>query len=104
MANQTDWDAWAQGTQGETLKTNTMKKTSDKNITKSAMTQEPLLISVNTVARMLSISTRQIWRLRDAGDMPQPLKLGRAVRWRSDEIAAWVRDGCPPIQQERRRV
>jgi len=77
--------------------------TKNNEITMQKM-KAPLLISVQTVAAMLSMSTRQVWRLRDAGDMPPPIKLGKIVRWRANEIAAWVQDGCPSMQQERRRA
>ena len=63
---------------------------------------QSLLIPVQTVAAMLSISKRQVSRLRDAGAIPQPIRLGGAVRWRADEIEAWIQTGCAPIPKKRK--
>ena len=46
------------------------------------------LLDVRTVAKLLGVSPRNIWRLvakasAGAGDFPQPVRLGtRTVRWR----------------------
>lgn len=29
------------------------------------------------------------------GDLPKPVKLGRAVRWRKSDILQWIEQGCP---------
>jgi excisionase family DNA binding protein len=54
-----------------------------------------LLLDAGTVARLLSVSRATVWRMRDAGKLPQPVRLGGAVRWRRADIDAWVRAGCP---------
>ncbi len=59
---------------------------------------EPCLISADAVARLLDVSVRSLWRLRSAGQVPQPVRLGGAVRWRLDEIKKWIADGCPARQ------
>jgi len=56
---------------------------------------EPLLVTAQEVARLLNVSTRSLWRMRSAGDIPSPIKLGSAVRWRLDEVKAWIANGCP---------
>lgn len=56
---------------------------------------ENLLITAKQVADLLQISPRSVWRMRSAGSMPTPIRLGAAVRWRRDQIEAWIRDGCP---------
>jgi predicted DNA-binding transcriptional regulator AlpA len=53
------------------------------------------LVSVRTVASMLGISQRQVWKLVAAERFPGPLRLGRSVRWRATEIRSWVDAGCP---------
>ncbi len=55
----------------------------------------PLLISVQTVAKMLGISTRSVWRLHSAGKFIAPVRIGALVRWRHDDVERWVSDGCP---------
>lgn len=57
---------------------------------------EPLLITAEDVAKLLSVSVRSVWRLRSAGRIPQPLQIGGAVRWRWQQMQDWIADGCPP--------
>lgn len=53
------------------------------------------LMTVGDVARSLRLSVRATWRANAAGVLPRPLKVGRATRWRSEEMTAWVRAGMP---------
>jgi len=55
----------------------------------------PVLLTVKEVAEMLGLSERTIYRLSDAGNMPSPVKLGAAVRWRTKELETWIEEGCP---------
>ena len=49
------------------------------------------LLSVVQVAGMLTISTREVWRRADSGELPQPVRLGaRTRRWLRDEIEAVI--------------
>jgi predicted DNA-binding transcriptional regulator AlpA len=64
----------------------------------AAEASEPCLIAAADLARLLDISTRALWRLRSAGHLPQPVRLGGAVRWRLEEIRKWIADGCPSGQ------
>jgi len=59
---------------------------------------EPLLITAAELAALLSLSKRTLWRLRSAGDLPKPVKLGNSVRWVRDEINIWIDAGCPTAQ------
>lgn len=54
-----------------------------------------LLATPKQVAELLQVSTRTLWRMRSAGSLPTPVRLGAAVRWRRDEIEAWIQQGCP---------
>ena len=56
---------------------------------------EPALISAVELAELLQVSTRTLWRLRSAGKLIKPIKLGGSTRWRLDEVEAWIADGCP---------
>lgn len=53
--------------------------------------EAPRLLSVNEVARYLTISTREVWRRADSGQLPKPLHLGGKVRrWLREEIEAII--------------
>jgi excisionase family DNA binding protein len=56
--------------------------------------ETPLLITASKLAALLGISTRTLWRLRSAGRLPEPVRLGGAVRWRREDIQKWIADGC----------
>ncbi len=56
----------------------------------------PTLITAAELAQMMQISVRTLWRLRSAGQIPQPLRIGGNTRWRLDEVHQWIADGCPP--------
>jgi excisionase family DNA binding protein len=56
---------------------------------------EPILLTASHVAKLLQISPRTLWRLVSAGGIVEPVRLGRSVRWRKDELARWIADGCP---------
>lgn len=57
------------------------------------------LLSVDSVASMLDVSKRHIYRLSDAGKMPRPIKLGGAVRWDGEAISSWIAAGCPHVDR-----
>ena len=66
---------------------------------------EPLLLTVEELAQLLSLSERTLWRLRSAGALPKPVKLGNSVRWVRVEIQNWIEAGCPsPKARENGRV
>ena len=54
-----------------------------------------LLLSAADLADVLGVSLRTVRRLDSYGKLPRPVRLGRAVRWRRDEVARWVEAGCP---------
>jgi predicted DNA-binding transcriptional regulator AlpA len=54
-----------------------------------------LLLRAPDAAALCSTSIRT-WRTWDtAGKIPQPVRIGRKVFWRPDELNAWVAAGCP---------
>jgi len=57
--------------------------------------QELMAISAKRLAKMLDVSLRQIWRLKSAGKLPKPLRIGGSVRWNRQEIVNWFEAGCP---------
>jgi len=57
------------------------------------------LIGVAELARQLNISTRSVWRLRDGGKLPPPMRVGRSVRWRLSDIEQWIEAGLPDVRR-----
>jgi predicted DNA-binding transcriptional regulator AlpA len=53
------------------------------------------LLSAKTLARMLSLSVRSVWRLRAGQKLPEPVRVGGAIRWRQTDIERWAAMGCP---------
>ncbi len=72
------------------MENNTQKQASN--------TPQPLAISAREFARLLGVSLRQVWRLNATGKLPRPVRLGGSVRWRRDEIIAWLGQNCPDRQ------
>ena len=58
-----------------------------------------LLMDPEDLALELRISIRSIWRRASDGQIPRPIRIGRATRWRRDEIEAWIAAGCPDGEQ-----
>ncbi|MGO9113940.1 MAG: helix-turn-helix transcriptional regulator [Thermoguttaceae bacterium] len=56
--------------------------------------ETPALITATDFAAMLKVSVRTLWRLRSGGKIPEPVRLGGAVRWRLDEVKDWIAGGC----------
>lgn len=57
-----------------------------------------LCLNIKQLAAVLGVSSRHIERLDSSGQLPKPLRLGRAKRWRTSEIGAWLEAGCPDRQ------
>lgn len=56
------------------------------------------LLNVKDVARLLNVSVRQVWRRLSAGQLPQPVRIGKSVRWSDEIIETWIGMGCPDRQ------
>jgi excisionase family DNA binding protein len=61
------------------------------------------LVDIEWVASQLTVSSRHVRRLLDAGSMPLPIRLGSLVRWRRQEILDWIAAGCPRRGREGER-
>lgn len=55
----------------------------------------PLMVDRRQLAEILKVSPRLIQKLQASAHLPAPIRLGRAVRWRGEEIRSWVDAGCP---------
>lgn len=53
------------------------------------------LLTAKALGKMLSLSARTVWRLRSSGKLPEPMKVGGAIRWEQGIIEKWIRMGCP---------
>lgn len=52
-------------------------------------------LSDSEVADVLGISRATVWRYTKRGIIPQPVKLGRSVRWDGRALAAATRERVP---------
>ena len=59
------------------------------------------LLDTGDVAAICRVHRRQIARWRDRGSMPQPIKLGKSVRWRAQDIEDWLTSGCPDMKSKK---
>lgn len=61
------------------------------NLAHPAGAAEPtLLLTRRDLARELRCSVREVDRLRSRGMLPAPIRLGRAPRWRREDVVAWL--------------
>ena len=60
---------------------------------------DAMLLDAVQVGQVLSVSEKMVRKLDATGRLPVPVNLGRCVRWRRQELAAWVQAGCPPRDQ-----
>jgi len=58
------------------------------------------LLTRDQVAEYLACTPRHISRLAARGGIPQPMRIGKMVRWRRSDLDRWVADGCPPVQDD----
>lgn len=62
---------------------------------------EPAVLTIGQVAQLLQVSSRTLYRLRDAGKLPQCVRIGGAIRWSRSVVEDWVQGGCKPEQTTR---
>ena len=56
---------------------------------------DKLALTASEVASLLGVSRAHVWRLNAARKLPEPIRLGRAVRWSRSEIESWLAAGAP---------
>lgn len=64
--------------------------------TKQHDAAEQLALPAKAAAKLLGISERHLWALHSSARIPQPIRLGRSVRWRRAELVEWLDAGAPP--------
>lgn len=57
------------------------------------------LLNAVDVAAVLRVGQRTLWRWRDSGRLPAPVKIGGCVRWRASDIEQWVAAACPDCRR-----
>lgn len=58
-----------------------MMTTPDNLQENTEVKNEPILLTVKQVAKLIGMSERSIWRLSGSGEFPAPIALGRSKRW-----------------------
>jgi excisionase family DNA binding protein len=59
-------------------------------------TTEALLLDCKTAARLIGVGLSTLYAMDRSGELgPRGLRLRRRRLWPRDELAAWVRAGCP---------
>jgi predicted DNA-binding transcriptional regulator AlpA len=61
----------------------------------------PAFMTVGQLAKLIQKSVRSVWRMRSAGLVPRPVKLGGGVRWRVEDIERWIAEGCPALAERK---
>ena len=54
-----------------------------------------LCVDAKGAGALFALSDRQWRQLNTMGQVPEPRKIGAAVRWPLAELAAWLEAGCP---------
>lgn len=54
-----------------------------------------VLISGNDLAKLLDVDLRTVRKFDYSGKLPRPVRLGKSVKWRVEEIQRWIDAGCP---------
>jgi predicted DNA-binding transcriptional regulator AlpA len=60
------------------------------------------LIDAVAVCEALDIGKATLERMQAANLLPRAIRVGigsRTRRWRADEIADWIENECPPLEQ-----
>lgn len=58
------------------------------------------MLTVDDVAKLLVCSTKTIYRLTEQKRIPQPVRIGRMIRWPRSSIEYWIMKGCPVPTKE----
>lgn len=58
------------------------------------------LIKIRSVEDITGFKKSSIYKRIQQGTFPRPVKIGRASRWASDEVDAWVNSLCDQTNKE----
>lgn len=54
-----------------------------------------LLVNARQAGQLVGVSLRTWRSWNSAGHVPLPVRIGRMVFWRRDDLVAWLAAGCP---------
>lgn len=57
----------------------------------------PELLTLDQAAKLVNVGARSLWRYAHNGVAPRAVHVGRAYRFRRDELLTWIAGGCQPI-------
>ncbi len=62
----------------------------------------PVLLKTPAVAAILGVNVRTLWRLRNSGCLPLPVRIGGGtiLRWDKAKLLDWIDRGCPKINDK----
>ena len=63
---------------------------SKTSVTDASASDAPRLIRLRELQRLIPLSRTSIWRGVADGTLPRPLRWGRSVFWRLDEVNAFI--------------
>jgi hypothetical protein len=70
-----------------------------QKLEKTTKEKSPFLYNARDAAKACGVSVRT-WRTWDLlGYIPQPVKIGRSLFWRIEEMVLWIEAGCPHREQ-----
>ncbi|MGA2093103.1 MAG: helix-turn-helix domain-containing protein [Sedimentisphaerales bacterium] len=58
-------------------------------------TTSKILLSADDAAAALSVSRAHLYSMHAAGQIPQPVRIGKRTLWSADELRAWALAGGP---------
>ncbi len=61
---------------------------------------EPFAVSASEAARLCGISRSKWFQLKDEGRTPEPFYIDRRVLWKTEDIRAFVANGCRRVSDE----
>lgn len=67
------------------------------NMTTDATTMEAVLLTAEQSWMLCGLGKSSWYKNMSAGRIPAPVRIGGALRWRRDELLAWIDAGCPPM-------
>ena len=56
---------------------------------------QEILLDAKSLGKILSLSKRQIFRLKSFHKLPPCVKIGGSIRWRQSDVDRWLAMGCP---------